>query len=126
MVQYQKDAAARARAVELRQRSADARALAEKRLREAKEAEFMRNVNPDVLEYYNDLIRMGEKVSGYRTQILSRRTLVEAQMLVLKARRQSSPKVEAVPIRDLSTPLPVKNCRQIMPDTPMLIPKGFI
>jgi hypothetical protein len=126
MVQYQKDAAAKARVDELWQRSADAKALAEKRLREAREIEFMRGVNPEVLEYYNDLIRMGENVEGIRTQILSKRTLLEAQMLVLKARRQAAPMAEAVPIRDLSAPLPVRNCRQIMPDIPMLIPKGFI
>jgi hypothetical protein len=128
VVQYQKDAAARAHIEEVRQRNADARVLSEQRLREAKEAEFMRNVKPDVLEYYDDLIRMGEAVSGLREQILSRRTLTEAQMLVLKARHKKPVQmVEAAPdMRDLSVPLPVNNYRQVMPDTPMLIPKGYI
>jgi hypothetical protein len=127
MVQYQKDAAARARIMETRQRNTDARNLAEQRLREAREAEFMRNVNPDVLEYYNDLVRMGEKVTGLRERILGRRTLLEAQMLVLQARRKNSGVIaETVPGRDLSAPIPVKNYRQVMPDTPMEIPKGFI
>jgi hypothetical protein len=128
MVQYQKDAAARAHIEEVRHRSAEARALSEQRLREAEEAEFMRNVKPEVLEYYNDLIRMGEDVSGLRGHILSRRTLTEAQMLVLKARHKKPVQMAeaASNMRDLSAPIPVKNYRQITPDTPMIIPKGFI
>lgn len=126
MLEYRKDAAARTRIEELRQRNADAKTLAEIRLREAREREFMRNVNPDVMEYYNDLIRMGEKVEGIKMQILSKRTLLEAQMLVLQAKRKNAPVMESVPDRDLSAPLPVKNWRQVMPDIPMTIPKGFI
>ena len=127
-VQDQKDAIARARMLELRQKKLEAKTLSEQRLREAKEAEFMRNVKPEVLEYYNDLIRMGENVSGFREQILSRRTLMEAQMLVLKAKHKKTAQMaETIPdMRDISTPLPVKNYHQIMPDTPMIIPKGFI
>jgi Holliday junction resolvase RusA-like endonuclease len=126
MAQNQRDAAARAHVVELRQKSAEAKALAEKQLREAQEAEFMRNVNPEVLEYYNDLVRIGENVNGLRMQILSRKTLLEAQMLVLKAKRKEGAMAEAAPIRDLSSPLPVKNYRSILPDIPIEIPKGFI
>jgi hypothetical protein len=127
MVQYQKDAAARARIEETRQRNADAKALSEKKLLEAKEAEFMRNVNPDVLDYYNDLVGRGEKTSEQlRLQILSKRTIVEAQMFFLKAKRNTAPITESAPIRDLSTPLPVKNFRQVMPDVPLNLPKGFI
>jgi hypothetical protein len=128
MVQYQKDAAARAHIEEVRQRNAVAKSLSEQRLRETKETEFMRNVKPEVLEYYNDLIRMGENVSGLREQILSRRTLTEAQMLVLKARHKKPVQMAetASDMRDLSTPIPVKNYRQVTPDTPMIIPKGFI
>jgi len=127
MVQYQKDAAAKAHVEELRQKNAEAKALAEKNLKEAKEAEFMRNVNPDVLEYYNDLIRMGEKINDQlRVQILSKRTEEEAQLFYLKAKRNTKPITEAAPIRDLSTPLPVTNYRQVAPDTPINLPKGFI
>ncbi len=91
LIQYQKDAAARAHVEELRQRNAEAKILSEQRLNEAKEAEFMRNANPDILDYYNDLIRMGENVSDIRTQMLSKRTLVEAQMLFLKTKRKAGP-----------------------------------
>jgi hypothetical protein len=128
MVQYQKDAAARAHIEEIRQRNVAAKSLSEQRLHEAKEAEFMRNVKSEVLEYYNDLIRMGENVSSLREQILSRRTLTEAQMLVLKARHKKPTQMveAALDMRDLSTPIPVKNYRQVTPDTPMIIPKGFI
>jgi hypothetical protein len=126
MVQYQKDAAARAHVEKLRQRNAEAKAISEQRLREAKEAEFMRNVNPEVLEYYNDLLRRDGSMAGLREQILSRRTLTEAQMLVLQARHKKSRVNETAYARDLSTPLPVNNYRQVMPDTPMIIPKGYI
>jgi hypothetical protein len=127
MVQYQKDAAAKARITELRQKNADAKILAEKRLREAKEAEFMRNVNPEVMEYYDDLLRRDADVANLREQILSRKTLMEAQMLVLHAKRKKSEAMaETTPDRDLSVPIPVKNYRQIMPDTPIVLPKGFI
>jgi len=126
MVQYQKDSIARARVEELRQRNVEARILSENRLKEAQEAEFMRNVNSDVLEYYNDTIARGVNISEFRTQILSKRTLYEAQLLVLQLIRKSGRVTESVPIRDLSTPLPVKNCRQILPDVEMNIPRGFI
>jgi DNA repair exonuclease SbcCD ATPase subunit len=128
MVQFQKDAAARSHIEKVRERNAKVKTLSEQKLREAKETEFMRNVKPEVLEYYNDLIRMGENVSSIRGQILSRRTLIEAQMLVLKARHKKPTQMdEATPnVRDLSAPLPVKNYRQVMPDTPMAIPKGYI
>lgn len=126
MVQYQKDAAAKAHIEELRHRNAEAKILSEKRLREAKEAEFMRNVNPDVLDYYNDTINRGVNVSEFRTQILSQRTLNEAQLLILKLAKKTTPITESTPLRDLSTPLPVNNCRQVYPDTPMIIPKGYI
>jgi hypothetical protein len=127
MVQYQKDAAARAHVEEIRQRNAEAKILSEQRIREAKEAEFMRNVNSEVLEYYNDLIRMGENVGGLRDKILSRRTLIEAQMLVLQAKhKKNGTMTETAGGRDLAAPLPVKNYRQVMPDTPIVIPKGFI
>jgi len=126
LVQYQKDAAARARIEELRQRNAEAKTLSEKKLQEAKEAEFMRNVNPEVLEYYNDTLARGVNVSEHRTQILTKRTLEEAQLLVLRLTRTGTAINEATSMRDLSAPLPVKNCRQIMPDTPLNLPKGFI
>lgn len=127
MVQYQKDAAARAHITELRQKSADAKVLAEKQLQEAKKAEFMRNVNPDVMEYYNDLLHRDADVVNLREQILSRKTLMEAQMFVLQVRRKESKAIsEATLDRDLSVPIPVKNYRQITPDPPMVIPKGFI
>jgi hypothetical protein len=127
MVQYQKDAKARAHVEELRQRNAEAKVLTEKNLREAKEVEFMRNVNHDVLEYYNDLIRMGENIDEHlRLQILSKRTIDEAQLFFLKAKRNAVPMTEAVQIRDLSAPIPVKNYRQVVPDSPIVLPKGFI
>jgi hypothetical protein len=126
MVQYQKDAAARAHIENLRQRNVEAKAMSEQRLREAKEAEFMQNVNPEVLEYYNDLLRRDGSMIGLREQILSRRTLTEAQMLVLQAKYKKNRVSEMSPDRDLSTPLPVNNYRQVMPDTPMIIPKGYI
>jgi hypothetical protein len=127
MVQYQKDAAARAHMEELRHRSAEAKVLSERRIREAKETEFMRNVNPEILEYYNDLVRRDAGVIGLREQILSRRTLTEAQMLVLQTKHKKNGfMAETAPDRDLSTPLPVKNYRQILPDTPMVVPKGYI
>ena len=127
MVQYQKDAKAKAHFDELRQRNAEAKALAEKNLKEAKEKEFISNVAPDVMDYYNDLIRMGEKIDdSLRIQILSKRTLSEAQLLYLKAKRANAPLPESVPIRDLSTPLPVNNYREVSPDTPINLPKGFI
>jgi hypothetical protein len=68
------------------------------------------------------------RVGNIREQILSRRTLTEAQLLVLKARHKNPVRMgEATPdMRDLSVPLPVKNYRQVMPDTPMLIPRGCI
>jgi hypothetical protein len=70
---------------------------------------------------------MGEDVSGLREQILSRKTLIEAQMLVLKAKhKKNEPVNEGFSNRDLSTPMPVNNYRQIAPNTPMIIPKGFI
>jgi hypothetical protein len=127
-VQYQKDTAARLHIEKVRQRNTEAKSLSEQRLREAKETEFMRNVKPEVLEYYDDLIRMGEDVRGLRGEILSRRTLTEAQMLVLKAKHKKPAQMaEAAPNRrDLSTPIPVRNYRQVMPDTPIIIPKGFI
>ena len=125
MLQYRKDATARARIEEQRQKNAEAKMLSEKKLQEAKEAEFMRNVNPEVLEYYNDTVNRGVSISEFKTQILSKRTLEEAQLLVLKATRKS-PIVELVQERDLSVPLPVKNCRQILPEKELMIPKGYI
>jgi hypothetical protein len=53
--------------------------------------------------------------------------LLEAQMLVLKAKRKTVRAIaETSPVRDLSAPIPVHNYRFVTPDTPMLIPKGFI
>jgi hypothetical protein len=128
IAEYKKDASARARVEEARRRSAEAKALSEQRIFEAKEAELVRNANPEVLEYYNDLVRIDSNAAGLREQILSRRTLLEAQMLVLKSRRKNTGQMaESSPdARDLSVPLPVNNCRQVMPDVPIVLPKGFI
>jgi len=124
MDQYRKDAAAKARVEELRQRSETARYLQEKRLDEAREAEFMRNVNPDVLNYYNELLDRGENVTDFKRQILSKRTLFEAEQLFLQISRPAMIKEKID--RDLSTPLPVTNYRQITPDVQLEIPRGYI
>jgi len=126
LLQLRKDAALQERMENARREKAEAKLLSEKRLLEAKEAAFLRGVNPDVLEYYNDLIRMGENVSGIRTQILSKRTLDEAQLFVLKAKRRDIPAWGRVTERDLSAPLPVTNCRQVLPDIHLTLPKGHI
>lgn len=113
---------------EVRQRKQrlKAESLRAARIREAKEQEFMSRVSPEVLEYYNDLQRMGEDVSHLRVKILSCRTLVEAQMTALKAKHNNARIQEVTPRRDLSAPIPVKNYRQVLPDISMNIPKGFI
>jgi hypothetical protein len=126
IVQYQKDAMARARIEEVKQRNIETQILAEKRLNEAKEAEFMQKVNPEVLEYFNELVHRGENVNDLRTQILSKKTIDEAQMLFLKSKKKTPSVMESVPDRDLSAPLPVSNYRQVMPDVQMNSPKGFI
>ena len=126
MRQYQKDAAARANVERIREQNAVSKAMQEQRLKEAKEREFMNKVNPDVLEYYNDLLRMGENVIDLREQILSRRTLNEAQLFFLKAKYNNQTIKRTTPIRDLSVPLPVTNCRQILPDISLTLPKGYI
>jgi len=125
-LQYQKDMKAKHHIEELRQRSETARILSEERLREAQEAEFMRNVNPDVLDYYNTLVERGESVEGIRQQILSKRTLFEAETFFLKSKKETPLLREVVSDRDLSTPLPVTNYRQVLPDPQIDIPKGFI
>jgi hypothetical protein len=133
MQEYQKLMAEKTRIDEARQRTTEAKSLREKQLADAKEKAFLENVNPEVMLYWQDLLRVDEALATkYRKEILSRKTETEAQMFVLKVRhgkiqqeRQERPP-EGFVSRDLGQPMPMKNYRDTMPDTPMTLPKGWV
>jgi hypothetical protein len=133
MQEYQKTMAEKARIDEARRRSAEAKYLQDKKLAEAQERAFLENVNPEVMLYWQDLLRVDEAfATKHRKEILSRKTETEAQMFVLKARhgkiqqeRQEKPP-EGFIDRDLSQPISMNNYRDTMPDVPMTLPRGWM
>jgi hypothetical protein len=133
MQEYQKTIAEKDRIEEARLRALNARSLREKQLAEAREKAFLDSVNPDVMVYWQDLLRIDENLATkYRKEILSRKTETEAQMFVLKVRHEKiqRERQEKLPEgfinRDLSRPVPMKNYRDNMPDVPMKLPKGWL
>jgi hypothetical protein len=133
MQEYQKSMTEKARIEETKQRTSEAKALRNKQLTEAQEKAFIESVNPEVMLYWQDLMRVDETLATkYRKEILSRKTETEAQMFVLKAkhgkiqqeRQERFP--EGFMDRDLSQPISMKNYRDTMLDVPMNLPKGFI
>jgi hypothetical protein len=133
MQEYQKTMAEKARIEESRQRTSEAKALRDKQMAEAQEKAFLESVNPEVMLYWQDLLRVDEALATkYRKEILGRKTETEAQMFVLKAkhgkiqqeRQEKFP--EGFVNRDLSQPIPMKNYRDTMPDVPLNLPKNFI
>lgn len=81
-------------------------------IEEASERRFMAGIKPDVLDYYNGLLRMGENVRPYRQEILTKKTYLEAQMCWLRHKRDMNEKamLEAKPhIQGISKPLPAKS-----------------
>jgi hypothetical protein len=133
MQEYQKTMAEKARIEEARQEASEAKSLRDKKLSEAQEKAFLESVNPEVMLYWQDLLRVDEALATkYRKEILSRKTETEAQMFVLKARHGKIQKErqEKLPEgfidRDLSQPIPMKNFRDTMPDVPMTLPKGWM
>jgi hypothetical protein len=132
MTEYQKEMSEKSRIAEVRRQTSEAAAVRNKRLAEAKEKAFIESVNPEVMEYWQDLLRVDEALATeYRVEILSRKTETEAQLFALKARqgkvqRERQEKLpEGFIGRDLSQPLPVKY-RDTMPDVPMILPKGYV
>jgi hypothetical protein len=133
MQEYQKTMAEKARIDEARKRMSEARCLRDKRLIEAQEKVFLESVNPDVMLYWQDLMRVDEAFAvKYRKEILSRKTETEAQIFALKARQGKiqQERQEKLPEgfinRDLSQPIPMKNYRDTMPDVPMTLPRGWM
>jgi hypothetical protein len=133
MREYQKTMAEKARIEEARKRASEAKSLRDRQLAEAREKAFLESVSPAVMLYWQDLLRVDEALATeYRKEILSRKTETEAQMFVLKVRhekigRERREKLpEGFVNRDLSRPLPMRNCRDTMPDVPMVIPQGWI
>jgi hypothetical protein len=131
--EYQKAAAEKAGFEEARQRASAARVLRDKQLAEAREKEFLESVNPDVMTYWRDLLRVDEALATkYRREILSRKTETEAQMFALKVRHEKIQREwqeklpEGFAGRDLSRPLPVTNFRDTVPDVSMPLPRGWI
>jgi hypothetical protein len=131
--EYQKMMAEKARINEARKRASEAKSLRDKQLAEAQEKAFLERVNPEVMLYWQDLLRVDEALAAkYRKEILSRKTETEAQMFVLKARhgkiqQERQKKLpEGFVDRDLSQPIPMKNYRDTMPDVPMTLPKGWM
>jgi hypothetical protein len=133
MQEYQKTMAEKARIDESRKRTSEAKFLRDKQLAEAQEKAFLESVNPEVMLYWQDLLRVDEALAAkYRKEILSRKTETEAQMFALKARhgKIQQERQEKLPEgfvnRDLSQPIPMKNYRDTMPDVPMTLPKGWV
>jgi hypothetical protein len=133
MREYQKAMSEKARIDEIRRQTSEAKAVRDKQLSEAREKEFTASVNPEVMAYWQDLLRVDEALATeYRREILSRKTETEAQLFALKARQGKiqQDRRERLPEgfmgRDLSQPLPVKNYRDTMPDVPMMLPKGWV
>jgi hypothetical protein len=133
MQENQKVMAEKLRIEESRQRSSDAKLLRDKQLSEAQEKAFLEKVNPDVMLYWQDLLKVDEALATkYKKEILGRKTEIEAQMFVLKARhgKIQQERQEKLPEgfmnRDLSQPLPMKNYRDTMPDVPITLPKGWV
>jgi hypothetical protein len=133
MQEYQKTMAGRAKIDEVRQRTIEAKLLRDKQLAEAQEKAFLERVNPEVMLYWQDLMRIDEALATkYRKEILSRKTETEAQMFVLKARhgKMQQERQEKLPEgfvnRDLSQPISMKNYRDTMPDVPMTLPRGWL
>jgi hypothetical protein len=133
MQEHQKMMAEKSRIDENRKRTYEAKALRDKRLSEAQEKAFLESVNPEVMLYWRDLLRVDEALATeYRKEILSRKTETEAQMFALKARhgkiqRERQEKLpEGFVNRDLSQPIPMKNYRDTTPDVPMTLPKGWM
>jgi hypothetical protein len=133
MQEYQKMMAEKARIEESRQRTSEAKSMMDKQLVEAQERAFLESVNPEVMLYWQDLLRIDEALATkYRKEILSKKTETEAQMFVLKARhgKIQQERQEKLPEgfvnRDLSKPIPMKNYRDTMPDVPMILPKGWM
>jgi hypothetical protein len=133
MQEYQKTMAAKARIEEARQRASEAKLLREQQIDKAQEKAFLERVNPDVMMYWQDLLRIDEALANkYRKEILSRKTETEAQMFVIKARhgKIQQERQERFPEgfinRDLSRPISMKNFKDTMPDIPMTLPKGWM
>jgi hypothetical protein len=133
MQEYQKMMAEKARIKELRQRTFEAGILRDKRLAEAQEKAFLERVTPEVMMYWQDFMRIDEALATkYRKEILSLKTETEAQMFVLRAKhgKIQQERQEKLPEgfvnRDLSQSISMKNYRDIMPDVPMILPKGFV
>jgi hypothetical protein len=133
MQKYQKTMLEKTRIEESLQKKAEAKSLRDKQLAEAQEKAFLENVNPEVMMYWQDLRRVDEAfATKFRKEILSRKTETEAQMFVLKARhgKIQQERQEKLPEgfidRDLSQPMQMKNYRDVMPDVPITIPKGYI
>jgi chromosome segregation ATPase len=133
MQEYQKTMVEKTRIEEARQRTSEAKALRDKQLAEAQEKAFLEGVNPEVMLYWQDLLRVDEALATkYRKEILSRKTETEAQIFALKVRhgkiqRERQDKLpEGFVDRDLSHPIPMKNYRDTMPDVPMILPKGWL
>jgi hypothetical protein len=133
MTEYQKEMSEKSRIAEVRRQTSEAMAIRNKRLAEAREKEFAESVNPEVMAYWQDLLRVDEALATeYRREILSRKTETEAQLFALKARqgKVQRERQERLPEgfmgRDLSQPLPVKNYRDTMPDVPIVLPKGWV
>lgn len=100
-------------------------------IEESQNRRFLAGINPDVLNYYNELVRMGENVKPYRNEILTKKTYLEAQMCWLRRKNEMNEKAlrESTRIRDISKPLPMKSearPQRISYVSELALPKGFI
>jgi hypothetical protein len=83
----QADTAKAATARQIRERqeknAAEKKALEERRAAYAMEQEKLRRASPDVLQYFKDAVRIHPELMEHKDKIISKRTVFEAQMVVL-------------------------------------------
>lgn len=101
----------------------EARRRNEQKILESKERELISQANPEVMAYYEDLLKRGEDVFDLKEEILKKKSLMEAQLLFLK--RKNHPVYEEQKlVKDLSQPLTEGRGTKVK--SSLNLPKGFL
>lgn len=120
----EKQLAEEAAAKEHKEKVLEARKENERKIAEAKERELISGANPEVVSYYEDLVKRGENVASLREGILGKKTLFEAQSYFLRNKHRAVHDPENNLHTDLSEKITGGRGTQVTSN--IKLPKGFI
>jgi len=104
--------------------------LDEKRRAFEAEQEKIKNANPEVVKFFRDTVSsLHPEFMEYKDEFLKKRTLFEAQLLVLQKMQfheEAKRLEETGAVSDLSTPISEKRQDNQIPEPDLRIPKGYL